>query len=102
MVGWLGESAGTPARVYRVGENTTRLLMMAGDLVVAWLLLREAEVALAALARDAVSASDRAFYEGKVAAARWFVRTALPGVAAGRALVESTDDSLMQLDESAL
>ena len=37
--------------VYKVGLNTTRLLMVLGDVVCAWLLLRQAEVALEKLAR---------------------------------------------------
>ena len=44
-------------RLYMVGQNTTRLLMAAGDLVVGWLLLRQADVALAAL--DAGAAGTR-------------------------------------------
>ena len=48
--------------------------MVLGDVVCAWLLLRQAEVALEKLAGD-VSAKDKAFYEGKVAAAQFFART---------------------------
>src|SRR4051795_1880086 len=39
--------------IYKVGQNTTRLLIAAGDLVVSWLLLRQASVALAKLAEPA-------------------------------------------------
>ena len=35
-----------PRNVYKVGLNTTRLLMALGDVICAWLLLRGAEVAL--------------------------------------------------------
>ena len=52
--------------IYKVGLNTTRLLMVLGDVVCAWLLLRQAEVALEKLAGDVVG-KDQAFYEGKVA-----------------------------------
>ena len=45
--------------------------MVLGDVVCAWLLLRGAEVALEKLAGE-VSAKDKAFYEGKVAAAQFF------------------------------
>ena len=38
--------------IYKVGLNTTRLLMALGDVVCAWLLLRGAEVALEKLAGD--------------------------------------------------
>ena len=37
---------GDPRNVYKVGQNTTRLLLAAGDLVIGWLLLRQADVAL--------------------------------------------------------
>jgi hypothetical protein len=91
---------GDPRNIYKVGQNTTRLLLAAGDLVLGWLLLRQAEVALARLA-DGASGRDKAFYEGKVAAARFFSRQVLPKLAAERAIAESTDNSLMELDEDA-
>jgi alkylation response protein AidB-like acyl-CoA dehydrogenase len=91
---------GDPTRLYEVGENTSRLLLATGDLVVGWLLLREAEVALAALEHE-VSASDSAFYTGKVAAARFFARTVLPRISADRAVAEAVDGSLMQVPEAA-
>lgn len=93
-------SAQTPERIYKVGLNTTRVLMALGDLVVSWLLLRHAAVALTALA-GTPSPRDRAFYEGKVAAARWFAASVLPELTARRVVVEATDLSLMELDEAA-
>jgi alkylation response protein AidB-like acyl-CoA dehydrogenase len=86
--------------IYKVGLNTSRLLMALGDLVCSWLLLRQAEVALERLGGD-VSAKDQSFYEGKVAAAQFFARNVLPKIGAERAIAASTDLSLMQLDESA-
>jgi hypothetical protein len=91
---------GNPDNVYKVGLNTSRLLMVLGDVVCSWLLLRQAEVALEKLGGE-VSAKDKLFYEGKVAAAQFFARTVLPKVSAERAIAESTDLSLMELDESA-
>jgi alkylation response protein AidB-like acyl-CoA dehydrogenase len=85
--------------IYKVGLNTTRLLMVLGDLVCGWLLLRQAEVALDKLAGDA--GKDQAFYEGKVAAAQFFAQHNLPKISAERTLAESTDLSLMDLDEAA-
>ena len=70
-----------------------------GDVVVAWLLLRQATVALAALDGD-VSASDADFYRGKVAAAQWFCRQVLPHVSAERAVLEATDLDVMGLTDS--
>lgn len=91
---------GDPRQIYKVGQNTTRLLFAAGDLVVAWLLLRSAAVALGRLESD-VSVTDRAFYEGKVASARFFCRQVLPLLSAQRTILESTDNALMDLPEAA-
>ena len=85
--------------IYKVGLNTSRLLMVLGDVVCAWLLLRQAEVALEKLAGDA--GKDKAFYEGKVAAAQFFAQHNLPKITAERAIAEATDLALMDLDEAA-
>ncbi|MFJ8920806.1 hypothetical protein B046DRAFT_02091 [Streptomyces sp. LamerLS-316] len=85
--------------IYKVGLNTTRLLMASGDVVVGYLLLKSAVVASEKL-RNA-SAKDTAFYQGKIAAAKFFAANVLPGVSSERALAETVDNSLMELDEAA-
>ncbi|MFC8594573.1 acyl-CoA dehydrogenase [Streptomyces atroolivaceus] len=85
--------------IYKVGLNTTRLLMASGDVVVGYLLLKGAVVASEKL-RNA-SAKDVAFYQGKIAAAKFFAANVLPGVSGERALAEAVDNSLMELDEAA-
>jgi alkylation response protein AidB-like acyl-CoA dehydrogenase len=92
-------SVDNPTNIYKVGLNTTRALMGLGDLVVGWLLLRQAAVAIEAL--PTASARDRAFYEGKVAAATWFAGNVFPELTSKRAISEATDGSLMDLDEAA-
>jgi len=94
---------GDVRNVYKVGQNTTRLLLAAGDLVIGWLLLRQADVAITALARggDTLPEPEKAFYQGKVAAATFFARQVLPRLAAERAIAEGTDNDLMDLDEAA-
>ena len=94
------DEKGDIANIYKVGLNTTRLVYVLGDLTVAWLLLRGAEVALAQLDAGA-SGSDVAFYEGKIAAASFFAKNTLPKLAAERAMAENVDDSVMDLDEAA-
>ncbi len=89
---------GDVRNVYKVGLNTSRLLMAMGDVICAWLLLRSAEVSLAALNTDLVE-PERRFYEGKIAAARWFARTVLPKLAAERVIAEGTDNAVMDLAE---
>jgi alkylation response protein AidB-like acyl-CoA dehydrogenase len=100
MVGFLMSGQEDVRNVYKVGQNTTRLLLSLGDLVVGWLLVRQAAVAVAAL-DGTVSDRDRAFYEGKVASARFFATTVLPELTARRAIVEATDNALMDLPEDA-
>jgi alkylation response protein AidB-like acyl-CoA dehydrogenase len=100
MVGFLTSSQKDARNVYKVGQNTVRLLMSVGDLLVGWLLQRQAEVALAALDRSP-SAKDTAFYQGKLAVASFFAHTVLPELSARRKSVEATDNSLMDLDEAA-
>ena len=98
--GWAMASQENPNEIYRVGLNTTRLLMASGDLVIGWLLLRQAEVALAALEAGATG-KDKDFYEGKVVTAKWFAQNRLPLLAAERAVAEATDDAIMSLPEEA-
>lgn len=85
--------------IYKVGLNTTRLLMSSGDVVVGYLLLRGAAVAVEKL--ETASAKDVPFYQGKIAAAKFFAATVLPGVSVERSIAESVDNSLMELDEAA-
>jgi alkylation response protein AidB-like acyl-CoA dehydrogenase len=106
MVGELMKSdpsreGGEAANLYKVGQNTSRLLLCAGDLVVGWLLLRQAEVARAALEAGTASDKDQSFYEGKIAAASFFARTVLPKISAERQIAEATDNSLMDVHEDA-
>jgi len=78
--------------------------MALGDLVIGWLLARQAEVALAALdgeRADRLSAADRAFYQGKLATARFFAQTVLPRLAVEREIAEATTLDLMELPEEA-
>ncbi|GAB3305667.1 acyl-CoA dehydrogenase [Geodermatophilus aquaeductus] len=100
MFGHLTAAQQDTASLYRVGQNTSRLLLAVGDLVTAWLLVRQSEVALAALAGD-VSEKDRLFYEGKLAATRFFATQVLPRLAGERAIVEATDNALMEVPEAA-
>ncbi|WP_030752533.1 acyl-CoA dehydrogenase [Streptomyces griseus] len=86
--------------IYKVGLNTTRLLMASGDVVVGYLLLRGAAVAAEKLAAGATG-KDVAFYQGKIAAAKFFAANVLPGVSTERLLADGVDGGLMDLDEAA-
>jgi alkylation response protein AidB-like acyl-CoA dehydrogenase len=104
IVGALGgyamKSQTDATELYKVGQHTTRLLLCLGDLVIGWLLLRQAAIAIEALG-GSPSDKDRAFYQGKVAAAKFFAHQRFPLLAAERSIVESADNSLMELDEAA-
>jgi hypothetical protein len=100
MTGYLMASADAPAEVYKVGLNTTRLLMALGDLTIGWLLLTHAEIAQASLDELAPDAADRDFYAGKLAAARFFAATVLPRLATERKIAEETTLDLMDLPEA--
>lgn len=99
MLNAMVESLGTSA--YLVGLNATPFLFALAELVVGWLLLQQAEVAMRALDQPTYTQTDRAFYEGKLAATDWFTRTVLPGLSARRAVVESTTLDPMNLSDLA-
>jgi alkylation response protein AidB-like acyl-CoA dehydrogenase len=101
VMGWLGAAAEDPNQLYKVGLASRRILLALGDLVVGWLLQRQAEVALAALGRDGLSTVDVAFYQGKVASARFFAREVLPRLSSDRRIVDGTTLDLMELPEAA-
>ncbi|GAB3711203.1 acyl-CoA dehydrogenase [Mariniluteicoccus flavus] len=92
-------NGGDPRNVYKVGLNTSRLLMALGDMICAKLMIQAGEVALARL--EGASGADRDFYEGKVASAKWFARTYLPKLTSERKMLEATDVDIMELPESA-
>ena len=97
---WAMASQEDPKQIYLVGLNTTRLLMMTGDLIIGWLLLRQAEVAQAALEAGAAD-KDVDFYTGKIAAAKWFAHNRLPLLTAEKIAAAGTDLDIMELPESA-
>jgi hypothetical protein len=101
MVGFLASAQQDPRSTYKVAQQTVRLLMSTGDVLIGWLLLRQAEVALTAALATEVSAKDKAFYQGKIAAASFFARNVLPELTARRAIVEATDNTLMEIPEDA-
>ena len=88
-----------PSEIYKVGFRTNALLESLSEVIMAWLLLEHAEIALAKLP-DATGA-DAAFYEGKIASARFFVREALPKVAVRTAGAEAEDGWLMNVPDAA-
>ena len=85
--------------IYKVGLNTSRALMAVGDVITAWLLLRQADIAAEKLAAGAGKDTD--FFTGKIASAKFFVTNYLPHITADRKIVEGTDSAIMDIPESA-
>ncbi|NUR52698.1 MAG: acyl-CoA dehydrogenase [Hamadaea sp.] len=99
MLEWQVAAGDDVTEVYKVGQNTTRLLMTVGDLIMGWLLAKQASVAATALP-DADGA-DADFYTGKIAVAGFFAATVLPEFAARRRVLEQTGNTLMGVPISA-
>ena len=99
LVGHAMASQETPAEIYKVGLNTSRCLMVVGDIITAWLLLRQADIAAEKLKGDA--GKDKDFFTGKIASAKFFCLNYLPHITADRKIVEGTDSSIMEIPESA-
>ncbi len=99
LVGHAMASQEKSDEIYKVGLNTSRLLMAIGDVIIAWLLLREADIAAAKL--PTATGKDVDFYNGKIASSKYFVSNFLPLITAERAIVEAENGAIMELSESA-
>ena len=99
MVGHAMGSAEDSRELYKVGLNSVRLLFAFGDVVLAWLLLRQAEIALASI--DGASDDDRNFYTGKIAAARFFAEQFLPRVESELKIAQTVNLGVMEVPEEA-
>ncbi len=99
LVGHAMASMQNPPEVYKTGLHTNALLESLSEVVIAWLLLRHGEVASAAL--ENAEGSDREFYEGKIASARYFARLNLPKARLRRELAEGEDGALMEMSDTA-
>ncbi len=93
LLGKLGES------VYHVGLQGNRVLFATAEVVIGWLLVRQATVAV--VARQTAHASEHDFYDGKLAAVRFYARNVLPALTLTRKLVEQNTLEVMELSESA-
>src|SRR5580698_5956566 len=101
MTGFALASLERPEEVYKVGLTSVRFLLAVGDLVIGWLLGRQAEVALRALDNaDGLADADRDFYTGKLAVAKFFAATVLPRLESDRKIIEQTTTDLMDVPES--
>ncbi|MGZ3448660.1 MAG: acyl-CoA dehydrogenase [Polyangiales bacterium] len=99
LLGWF--QAGKMAMVPLVA---TRFLEMMSELAVGWLLLEGARIAHASSAKlpegDA-GAKDRAFYAGKVAAAKYYALNVVPGVKLKAEIMSREDTSPLDITDEA-
>ena len=100
MTGYLLAAQENARELYRLGLESVAFLLAVGDLLIGWLLLVHAEVALNALDGE-VSDRDRAFYAGKVAAGKFFAKNVLPRLTAERGVAAGMDLTVMDLREEA-
>jgi alkylation response protein AidB-like acyl-CoA dehydrogenase len=98
LVGHAMESQSEPEKIYQVGLNTSRCLMAVGDIITAWLLLRQADIAAEKLPN---AGKDSDFYTGKIASAKFFVQNYLPHITADRKIVEATNGAIMEIPVNA-
>ncbi len=96
LVGHIMGSHQEPNELYKAGLHTNALLETMSEIVIGWLLLRHAEVAL-----HAEPGKDAAFYEGKIASARFFARHAFPKARLRREAAEAEDGALMRMSDEA-
>lgn len=89
----LSEAAETQMRL--ATANATIYLNSFGHVVVAWLWLQQAMAAQAAL--GSAEGDDKMFYQGKLAACRYFFRYELPQVHTNLALLDQLDDTCLAM-----
>ena len=100
LTGYLMSAQEDSASIYKVGLGSVRFLMSVGDLVLGWLLQKQAAVAIAKLDEGATGA-DKSFYEGKVAVASFFAKNFLPLLTSTKLVIDTIDNDVMELDEAA-
>ncbi|MCG7607940.1 MULTISPECIES: acyl-CoA dehydrogenase [Mycobacterium] len=100
LTGYLMAAQEDSASIYKVGLGSVRFLLSVGDLLLGWLLARQASVAIEKLDAGATG-DDRTYLEGKIAAASFFAKNMLPLLTSTRQVIETLDNEVMELDEAA-
>jgi alkylation response protein AidB-like acyl-CoA dehydrogenase len=99
LTGYLMSAQEDSASLYKVGLGSVRFLMSVGDLVLGWLLQKQAAVAIVKLDEGATG-TDKSFYEGKIAVAAFFAKNFLPLLTSTKAVIDTIDTEVMELDEA--
>jgi alkylation response protein AidB-like acyl-CoA dehydrogenase len=85
--------------LYHVGVAANRILFSVAQVVIGWLLLKQSIVALKKAPE--AKGDDKHFYDGKVAAFRFYVKECLPEIALHRKVIEGLDIGIMDVNEAA-
>ena len=80
--------------------NASCFLNVFGQIVMSWLWIRQANVAENALTSTNLSPEDKAFYQGKLQAAKYFVRWELPTIARDIRLLSELEDTCAAMQEA--
>ena len=100
LTGYLMAAQESPASIYKVGLGSVRFLLAVGDLVLGWLLLKQAAVAIEKLDAGATG-DDKSYYDGKIGAASFFAKNMLPMLTSTKQVIDTIDNEVMELDEAA-
>jgi alkylation response protein AidB-like acyl-CoA dehydrogenase len=100
LTGYLMAAQQDRTSIYKVGLGSVRFMLSVGELLIGWLLQRQAAIAVEKLDAGATGA-DKRFYEGKVAAASFFAKNMLPLLTSTRAVIDNLDNDVMEMDEAA-
>ncbi|MBT0567445.1 acyl-CoA dehydrogenase [Williamsia sp. CHRR-6] len=101
LTGFLMGAQEDPTQLYKVGLGSVRFLYSVGDLLIGWLLLRQAEIALQKL-DDGATGDDKDYYDGKIGVASFFAKNMLPLLTSTKTVIEGIDNDPMELAEAAL
>ena len=99
MVGAMMASQAEPTELYKPALHANSLMESLAELLMGWQLILHAEIALAGL--EGADDDDRAYYEGKIASARWFAANVLPKTHLRRTLAETEESALMSIPNEA-
>lgn len=97
---WADAAGEAPEVVYLVGLNSTRFLMMLGDLLMGSLLARQALVA-AELLESGGGAERPDFYRGKLHVARFFAAERIRQLSAEADVLQASTQDLMEMPDAA-
>lgn len=95
LLGWFQSG-----RMEMVPLNANRLLEMMSECTVGWMLLEGGIVADAKLKAGSLSDPEKAFYQGKIEAARFYVRGVLPSVELKAKQLQEEDRSPMEISDA--